>query len=221
MLKLGGTKALTLMGMFTAIIFLMAFTPVGFIQLPFIKATLVHIPVIIGALLLGPRYGAVLGFFFGLTSLINNTLAPAVLSFVFSPFVPLPLGERGVLQTLATLAVCFVPRVLVGVAPYYVFVLIKKAFRKGGHASDTFCYAVAGVAGSLTNTLLVMHLIFLFFTDDFAATRENLASGAPLDAVYAVILGIIAANGVPEAIVAAVLVAAVCVAVSIPLKSPR
>ena len=71
--------------MFSAIIILLAVTPIGFINLAFIKATIVHIPVIIGSLLLGPKLGAVLGFVFGVTSLINNTLNPAISSFVFSP----------------------------------------------------------------------------------------------------------------------------------------
>ena len=53
---------------------------------PIIKATTVHIPVIIGAILLGPSAGAILGFVFGVCSLVSNTMAPT-LSFAFSPFM--------------------------------------------------------------------------------------------------------------------------------------
>ena len=69
-----------------AIVILLANTPLGMIQLPIIKATTVHIPVIVGAILLGPSAGVILGAVFGICSLISNTMAPTLLSFAFSPF---------------------------------------------------------------------------------------------------------------------------------------
>ena len=53
-------RSMVLLSLFTAIIFLMAYTPIGYIDLPLIKATIIHVPVIIGAVLLGPRQGAFL-----------------------------------------------------------------------------------------------------------------------------------------------------------------
>jgi uncharacterized membrane protein len=185
--------------MFTAVIFILTFTPVGFIQLPFIKATIIHITVIIGSVMLGAKSGAVLGFMFGVSSLINNSLSPAVSSFVFTPFIPVPGMDRG---SLLALVVCFLPRILVGVVPWFVYAGLSKVFKKN---SGVFAYGVAGIAGSLTNTLLVMHLIFFLFKDAYAAAR-NVAS----DVVYNAILGIIAVNGIPEAVVAGMLTAAVC-----------
>ena len=61
----------------------------GYIPLGFTRATIIHIPVIIGSIILGPKYGAFLGFIFGLTSLVNNTFNPTVTSFVFTPFYSL------------------------------------------------------------------------------------------------------------------------------------
>ncbi|MEG0825776.1 MAG: ECF transporter S component, partial [Oscillospiraceae bacterium] len=52
---------LVILSIFIAIIFLLAFTPIGLIDLPLIKATILHVPVIIGAILLGPKKGAFLG----------------------------------------------------------------------------------------------------------------------------------------------------------------
>ena len=80
------TRNMVLTAVIAAIIILMAFTPVGYINLVVIKATLIHVPVIIGSVVLGPKKGAFLGFIFGLTSLINNTFNPSLLSFAFSPF---------------------------------------------------------------------------------------------------------------------------------------
>jgi len=56
------TYELVLTALFTAIIVLMAFTPLGYIPLVVINATIIHIPVILGALFLGPKKGAFLGF---------------------------------------------------------------------------------------------------------------------------------------------------------------
>jgi len=202
------SKDLALMGMFAAIIFVLAFTPIGFIQLPFIKATIIHIPVIIGSILLGAKFGGVLGFLFGLTSLINNTMSPALSSFAFSPLIPIPGTEHG--NPLA-LIVCFVPRILVGVFPCLVYNGLKKIFK---NKAEAISLTISGIIGSLTNTLLVMHLIFLFFRDSYADVR-NIA----LDAVYGVILSIIAFNGIPEAIVAGICTAAVCVPIKVIQKN--
>lgn len=196
------SKQLALMGMFSAIIFILAFTPIGFIQLPFIRATIVHIPVIIGSILLGARYGAVLGFFFGLTSLINNTMAPVLSSFVFSPFIPVPGTSYG--SPLA-LIVCFVPRILVGVVPSYVHKGLGKLFN---HKMELINLTISGIIGSLTNTLLVLHSIFFLFRSAYAEVL-NIA----IDAVYGFILGIVAANGLPEAAIAGILTAVVCMSV--------
>ena len=79
------TRWLVGVAMMAAIVVLLANTPLGMIQLPIIKATTTHIPVIIGAILLGPMAGAVLGGVFGLCSLVSNTVAPVAASICFSP----------------------------------------------------------------------------------------------------------------------------------------
>ena len=99
------THRMVALAMMAAIVVLLANTPLGLIQLPVIKATTVHIPVILGAILLGPSAGGVLGGVFGICSLISNTIAPTLTSFAFFCFlnelislltsftvVPLPLA---------------------------------------------------------------------------------------------------------------------------------
>ena len=69
------TKGLVQMAIFAALIVVLAFTPfIGYIPLGFTRATIIHIPVIMGSLMLGPKKGAALGGVFGLTSFINNTI---------------------------------------------------------------------------------------------------------------------------------------------------
>ena len=69
------TRYTVTVALMMAIIIVLANTPLGMIQLPIIKATTVHIPVIIGAIVLGPLAGAILGATFGVCSLISNTMA--------------------------------------------------------------------------------------------------------------------------------------------------
>lgn len=191
------TLGLVQVAMISAIIIIMAFTPfLGYIPLGFTRATIIHIPVIIGSIILGPKKGATLGFVFGLTSLINNTMNPTVTSFVFSPFYS--LGE--VSGGFGSLIICFIPRILVGVTPYYAYHWVLKLLQDKKN-SLTIALGTAGVIGALTNTLLVMNLIYIFFKDAYASAN-SIAS----DAVYTFILSIIGINGVPEAIVASVIV---------------
>ncbi len=66
---------MSLAGIFTAIIIAMSVVPfLGYIPLGFMNATIIHVPVIIGAIILGPKYGAYLGLVFGVTSLVKATI---------------------------------------------------------------------------------------------------------------------------------------------------
>lgn len=194
------TVELVELALFAAIIVVMASVPfLGYIPLPFTRATILHVPVIIGCLMFGPKKGAILGTLFGLTSLIQATFNPNLTSFAFSPFYSM----GGVHGNGWSLVICFVPRILVGIVPYFVYRLFMK-LPEGLKGRQTISLAIAGLAGSLTNTLLVMNFIYLFFGKEYAAAKEITSN------LYQVILGVIIANGIPEAIVAAILTAAVC-----------
>ena len=197
------TLSMVMTGLFMAIIAVMTFIPnVGYINLIVIKATLLHVPVIVGSIVLGPKKGAVLGATFGITSLIKNTLEPSLLSFAFSPFYQVGgIGGNG-----WSVVIALVPRILVGVIPYFVFTGIEKLL-KNIKMRRTIALPLACASGALINTLLVMHLIFFCFREEFAA-----AQSVAVDVVYSMILGIIAANGIPETIVAVVIGGAVSLA---------
>jgi len=187
---------MVLTGLFMAIIIIMTTVPnIGYINLVVIKVTMVHVPVIIGSVLLGPKLGAVLGATFGLTSLIVNTFNPSLLSFAFSPFYQVGnIGGNGWSVVIAML-----PRTLVGVVPYLVYRLLMKLL-ENIKVKTAVSLAAAGVSGALTNTVLVMSLIYVCFKDEFALAKE-----ISVDAVFGAILGIVAGNGIPEAIVGGLL----------------
>ena len=197
-------KDMTILAMFSAIVLIMAFTPFGIIDLPLIKATILHVPVIIGSVLLGPRKGAFLGLLFGLTSLFKNTTAPSLLSFAFSPFVPVPgIGPGSVYAVF----ICFIPRILIGVTPWLLYAAFRKLFPKMHGFFEIPVLALCGALGAITNTGLVMGSIYLVFRDAYAVMK-----GIPVNEVLGVILGIVIANGIPEMIVAAVMVPFIVIA---------
>ena len=166
------TRQLTVAGMLASVSVILGLTGYGFIPLPTIKATVMHIPVIIGAILEGPAVGMMVGLLFGLFSIFQNMTAPNILSFaLLNPLVPV------------------VPRILIGLTAYYCYKLVPSH-------NESVRIGVGAAVGSLTNTIGVMGMIYLLYAADFAAAR-----GLNTDAVHTVITGIILANGIPEAII--------------------
>ena len=188
------TRWLVLLALFVAIEIFLNVTGIGLIPLPLIKASTLHIPVIIGAVLMGPLAGGVLGGVFGLCSIWSNSTAPGLLSFAFSPF--LATSAAGAVKTIW---IAFGCRVLIGVVAGWLWIILKKL-----RVNDLAALPIVGVAGALTNTGLVMTSIYLLLSPEFAAAK-NIA----MEAVLGGVMAIVAANGVPEAIAAAVLVTAI------------
>lgn len=189
------TKWMVSVALMAAIVIILANTPLGMIQLPVIKATTVHIPVILGAILLGPLAGCILGGVFGVCSLISNTMAPTLLSFAFSPF----LSTTGVVGMVKALWISVGCRILIGLVAAWVWILLKKL-----KVNSVIGLAVTGFIGSMVNTITVMGSIYLLFAQEYAAAKEVAVS-----AVWGLVMGTVAASGVPEAIAAAILVAAI------------
>ena len=186
------TRWMVSVALMAAIVVLLANTPLGMIQLPIIKATTVHIPVILGAILLGPAAGAILGAVFGICSMISNTLAPTLLSFAFSPFLSNDL--LGIFKALWISIGC---RMMIGVVAGWLWILLRKL-----RVNPWIALPVTGFVGSMTNTVFVMGSIYKLLASQYAQAR-NVAA----DAVWGLIMGTVTASGIPEAIAAAVLIA--------------
>ncbi len=188
------TRWMVSVALMAAIVIVLANTPLGMIQLPIIKATTVHIPVIIGAILLGPSAGAILGGVFGICSLISNTMAPTLLSFAFSPFMS-TTGIPGALKAIWISVGC---RILIGVAAGWLWIALEKL-----KVNQFIALPVVGFAGSMVNTVTVMGSIYILFASQYAEARE-----VAVTAVWGLIMGTVTASGIPEAIAAAILVLA-------------
>ena len=176
-----------------AIVVLLANTPLGMIPLPIIKATTTHIPVIVGAILLGPLAGTILGAVFGICSMISNTMTPALLSFAFSPF--LATSGAGAVKALWVAVVC---RAMIGLVSGWLWIGLKKL-----KLSDYIALPVVGFIGSMTNTVFVMGSIYFLLRPEYAK-----AMGVGIEAVFGLVMGVITGSSVLEAVVALVLVTA-------------
>lgn len=181
-------RELTIIGMLGAVTILLGVTGYGFIPLPFMKATILHVPTIIGALLAGPRVGLIVGFLFGCFSMMQNILAPNIMSFAFlNPMVSI------------------LPRVLVGPLAYMVYRMLP--------IRDNIRIAVSSFVGSILHTVLVLGMIFVLYAEHYAQVRN-----IDPQSVINILLGVAVANGIPEAVVCAVITTPVVIMVKKAIK---
>lgn len=186
------TRYMALLAMLCGVLMVMGMTGIGFIPLPVIKATTMHIPVILGAVLLGPAAGGILGGLFGLCSIWANTTTPGLLSFAFSPFMTTE-GLPGVLKSLWIALGC---RILFGLMAGWLWMLVKKIAKQ-----DYIALPVTAAVSSICHTLLVMGSIYVLLASQYAAAK-NVA----ITAVFGLVMGTVTAAGIPEAVAAAILV---------------
>ena len=181
---------------------LFCFTVLGSIPFtPVIVATLGMIPVIITAIMLGVWAGTAMGAFAGLFSFIVWTFMPPnpLLAFAFTPF-----ATAGAFSgNFGSVLICFAPRILVGTVAGLSYKLLSKKIKK-----DIPCFVISAVLGSLVNTFGVLGGIWLFFGKQYSSAVSDM-SGAAMTILY--IVGfLILTNGIPEAVVSAIVCPAVC-----------
>ena len=193
-------RSMTIFSLFLAIECVLLMTPLGFLRIGPLSATLLHIPVILAAILLGTKYGVLMGLFFGLASVWNATVAPGPISFVFSPFITIG-GMSGGWQSLI---VAIVPRVALGWIAGVLFSCLKKTRSRACSAG-----IAAGIA-TLVHTIFVLGLIVIFYGTMYAS-----ALGIAQNALMGVLVYTVATNGMLE------LVLAVAVSVAIVKVLPQ
>jgi len=184
------TKNLTLLSLFIAIEILLATVPfLGFIPIGPLRATTLHIPVIIAGIVLGKKKGAIIGFVFGLCSLIASTVSPGASSFVFSPFIS---------GSFLSAIVAIVPRMAIGYVAGIIYELLKDK-------NTVIAMTIASFLGAISNTILVMGGIYFFFGTSYAKIL-----GISIEGLLLYIIGIITTQGLLEAIVGTIIAVLVC-----------
>lgn len=179
------TRQITVIGMLSAISIMLGVTGLGFIPIPPVKATIMHVPVIIGAMLEGPVVGATVGLIFGIFSMIQAITTPTPVSFVFmNPLVSV------------------LPRVLIAFTTYYTYKAIKTNFK-------ALNMIVATAVGSLTNTIGVLGMIYLIYLGPYAKALHISVSAAKKG-----IVAVGVTNGIPETILSVIITVAIVTAVN-------
>lgn len=139
--------AMVKLAMLVALLMIFCFTPIGFLKIGIVEITFNMIPVVIGAIVIGPAAGAFLGALFGAASFWQ--------CFGQSTFGTLLFG----VNPFFTVLICFVPRILAGLLPGLIFRAMTK--KKDNIAA----YFVSAAVGSLTNTILFVGGFCLLFKD--------------------------------------------------------
>lgn len=165
------------MAILIAVVLIMAFTPLGYLKTAGLEISLITIPVAIGAMVIGPTAGAVLGAVFGLTSFYQ--------CFGMSPFGAMLLS----INPLYTFLVCVPTRILMG----YLAGLLFKAFIKADK-DNTVCYFVGGFMTAFLNTLFFMGILILFFWNTEYIQSLNTAGAN----AFMFVIAFVGINGVVE-----------------------
>lgn len=182
------TRFMVELALMVTIIFVMAFTPLGYFRTVGLSITFLTVPVAIGAMLLGPKGGAVCGLAFGITSLMQCFGMSAFGTMLFS------------INPVATTILCIVPRILEGWLTGLIFRFAQKYMKNSA-------YLAASLACPLLNTVLYMSMLVLFFyhTDYIQGLVASLGVRNPFTFVAA----FVGVQGIIEAVVCFVLASAI------------
>ena len=168
---------LVLLALFVGLIFLLGQTPLGLIPLGWCNVTLLVIPVAIGTIYMGLKSGLVLGLAFGATSMVSALIKPSVL-----------VGTLMGSSPLAVVVMTFLPRLCIPLVIWGVYKLLAKKHKH-------LAVAVAAACGSLTNTILYLGLMLIFYmmagidnTAVLTAIGATAGGAGPCEAIAAALI---------------------------------
>lgn len=184
-------KLMTELALLTAIVILMAFTPLGYLRIGITQITFIVVPVAVGAVVLGPKAGAFLGLVFGLSSFAQ----------------PESLAMFSMMPAQVFIS-CVVPRIFVGLVPAYAYKGLLKLCKKRQVAT-----AVACVIAPLTNTILFLSFMVIFMGDHLIAKYPDIygaMAGQGFFTFFGVMLAGVTLNVVLETASCLIIASAVC-----------
>lgn len=180
------TYDLVVVSLIMAVIVLLTFTPIGFIQLPLISVTIVHIPVLVGSYLYGKKGGLIFGLAFGLSSMANVLIRGTAMDYTFVyPWVSI------------------LPRLIFGFSAGLIFELVKKLKLKKQ-------IAALPIATFIATYVFHTWVVFVPYVITYALLVQNI----PIDtSLWILAAGIFAVSGLSESIVAALIVPVIIFAI--------
>jgi uncharacterized membrane protein len=150
------------------------FISLGFVMIgPVIAVTIMHVPAIIGGVLYGPVVGAIVGGAFGLFSLFLAAQQPA--------------GSPNAIFVDPIISV--IPRLFIGPVAWLVYRALKSA-------NEQVRLIAAAVAGTLTNTILVIGAISLRLGVPFFPTLASVAINVILEIIVASVITVAVVNAI-------------------------
>ncbi len=185
-MKKGKLVRLVQLSVLTAIVVLMSLTPIGYLKVGILSIALVIIPVVTGAIVLGPLCGAFLGLVFGLTSFFQCFGMDAFGTMLFS------------INGFYTFIMCVVSRVLTGFLCGLIFKGLNKADKTG-----ILSYSVSSLSGAVLNTVFFMSSLILLFGKTKAIT--DLLETYKVKNLLALVVAMVGVNGIVEAVVCLVI----------------
>jgi uncharacterized membrane protein len=173
-------QKIAMIGVLSALVIVLGLTSIGFIRIPPIAITVLHVPVIIGAILEGPVAGAAIGLLFGIFSLVQAAVAPST-----------PL-DAAFLNPLVSI----LPRIFIGPAAWLAYRAIsgKAAVNTGTEKAPRrpiikiIAMAAGAFAGTLANTVLVLSALGIFKYLPWDAIPPILLLNSPLEVVFAIVI---------------------------------
>ena len=177
------TVKMVLLAILAAIMLILAFTPLGYLKVGIVEISFMMVPVAVGAIVLGPAAGAILGAVFGITSFIQALST--------SPFGAMLIS----INPFYTFILCMVPRILMG---WLAGLIFQGLYRYEN--TKIISYGAASLSAALLNTLLFMVFLILFFgnTDYIKNLQGNLS-------IIAFAVAFVGINGLVEAIATTIL----------------
>lgn len=175
---------MVLLAILVAIMLIFAFTPLGFLRVGAIEITFMIIPIAIGAILLGPQGGAILGALFGAISFFQ--------CFGLSPLGVILLG----INPIYTFITCVIPRILCGLIPGFIFKAMIKHDK-----TKTVAYYITALLTALLNTIFFVGCIIIFFWKSETFSNTMTGFGISMNSFWLFIVGFVGTNGIIEAVV--------------------
>ena len=185
--KKNGTYKMVLTAFFVAIILLMAFTPLGYIPTPLIKISLISIPVAVGAIILGPVEGLILGTVFGLTS-VYQSMAGDGLGPLMMQIAP-----------IANIIVRLPTRMLMGFLTGMIYKWIKDSRIK------PISVPIACISAPVLNTVFYMSTLCLLFFNKPEVQEWAAGAKLPTDNVIVFVTAMVGFNALVEALAALII----------------
>lgn len=175
-------RKMTIIGVLGAISIVLGLTPLGFIPIGPTRATIMHIPVIIGAIMEGPVVGGFVGLIFGLSSMFQAVTNPTPVSFVFlNPMVSI------------------LPRVLIGIITYYIYSGFKKIGKKNTLVFLNIIWTsiiahllykiYSNIIGEIIISSIIVDIIFIIIVSSFVYFTNTRLKDSQLDIIISSMAG--------------------------------